>query len=221
MKFSAQLRQAGHSIWEANFNHPFVQGIGQGTLAEDKFVFFLEQDYVFLIEYCRFFGLVIAKANSLDDMRKFSEILQATVSVEMELHRRVCADFGISSKKLEETKPAPYNLGYTSYLLSVTPQGDTADSMAALLPCLWGYNEIGIRLKEKGLPQHKHYQDWILAYSSEEFTGLTEWCRSWIDNFAEGQKADKLKRLEEIFLTTSRWEYLFWEMAWHKLNWPV
>src|SRR3972149_9336885 len=106
MKFSELLRKTGHSIWEANFNHPFVQGIGGGTLAGDKFIFFLEQDYVFLMEYCRFFGLVIAKANRLDDMRKFSEILQATVSVEMELHRRVCFDFGISSSKLEETKPA-------------------------------------------------------------------------------------------------------------------
>ena len=221
MKFSAQLRQAGHSIWEANFNHPFVQGIGQGTLAEEKFIFFLEQDYVFLIEYCRFFGLVIAKAANLDDMRKFSEILQATVSVEMELHRRVCFDFGITPKTLESTKPAPYNLGYTSYLLSVVYQGDPADSMAALLPCLWGYNEIGLRLRAKGLPQHKHYQDWILTYSSDQFTQLTGWCKSWIDNFAQGQKPDKLKRLEEIFLTTSRWEYLFWEMAWLKLDWPV
>jgi len=60
-----------------------------------------------------------------------------------------------------------------------------------------------------------------LAYSSEEFTQLTEWCKNWIDNFAQGQKADKLKRLEEIFLTTSRWEFLFWEMAWHKSDWPV
>src|SRR4030067_1688418 len=119
MKFSEQLRKTGHPIWEANFNHPFVQGIGKGILAEDKFIFFLEQDYVFLIEYCRFFGLVIAKSTGLEEMRKFSEILQATVSVEMELHRRVCADFGITAKKLEQTKPAPYNSGYTSYLLSV------------------------------------------------------------------------------------------------------
>ncbi len=221
MKFSEQLRQAGHFIWEANFNHPFVQGIGQGNLAEEKFIFFLEQDYVYLIEYCRFFGIIVAKAGSLEDMKKFSGILQAILGFEMELHKRVCADFGISVQKLEETKPAPYNLGYTSYLLSVVHQGDNADSMAALLPCLWGYNEIGLRLKEKELPQHKHYQDWILTYSSDEFTGLTEWCKSWIDNFAEGQKADRLKRLEEIFLTTSRWEFLFWEMAWHKLAWPV
>src|SRR3989304_10321913 len=97
MNFSEQLRKTGHSIWEANFNHPFVQGIGKGTLPEDKFIFFLEQDYVFLIEYCRFFGLLIATAGGLEEMRKFSEILQATLNVEMELHRRVCADYGISA----------------------------------------------------------------------------------------------------------------------------
>lgn len=221
MNFSEQLRKTGHSIWEANFNHPFVQGIGKGTLPEDKFIFFLEQDYVFLIEYCRFFGLAIAKAASLEEMRKFSEILQATVTVEMELHRRVCADFDITAKRLEQTKAAPLNLGYTSYLLRTVYQGDTADAVAALLPCLWGYNEIGLRLKEQGLPQAKHYKDWILTYSSSEFTELTNWCKGWIDNFAIGQRADRLKRLEESFLTTSRWEYLFWEMVWNKLGWPV
>jgi thiaminase/transcriptional activator TenA len=221
MKFSDQLRKTGHTIWEANFNHPLVQGIGQGNLAEDKFIFFLEQDYVYLIEYSRFFAIILAKAGSLKDMKKFSEILQAILGFEMELHKSVCADFSISAKKLELTRPAPYNLGYTSYLLSLVYQGDTADSMAALLPCLGGYNEIGLRLKANGLPQHKHYRDWILTYSADEFTQLTNWCKSWIDNFADGQKREKLKKMEGIFLTTSRWEYLFWEMAWKKLDWLV
>src|SRR3972149_6239461 len=220
MKFSEQLRKAGHSIWEANFNNPFVQGIGQGTLPVDKFVFFLEQDYAFLMEYCRFFGLILAKAGNLEEMKKFSQILQATLTLEMDLHRRVCSDFGITAKRLEETKAAPFNLGYTSYLLKTVYQRDTADAMATLLPCLWGYNEIGLRLKEQGLPQAKHYKEWILTYSSSDFTELTDWCKGWIDNCAIGQSADRLKRLEEIFLTTSGWEYLFWEMAWHKLEWP-
>jgi thiaminase/transcriptional activator TenA len=221
MKFSGELRKSGHSIWEANYNHPFVQGIGQGTLAEDKFIFFLEQDYLYLIEYCRLLGLLAAKSPDLELMVKASQILQAILVFEMDLHRRVCADFGISAKRLKETRPAPYNLAYTSYLLKTVYQGDAADSMAALLPCLWGYNEIGLRLEEKGLPEHKHYQEWILTYSANEFTQLTNWCRDWIDSFALGQRADKLKQMEEIFLTTSRWEYLFWEMAWNKLDWPV
>ena len=221
MKFSEQLRKTAKTIWEANFNHPFVQEIGAGTLAEDKFIFFLKQDYLFLVEYCRFLGLILAKAPSLEEMRKLFEIINAILTVEMDLHKRVCADFGISPQELEATKPAPFNLGYTSYLLKVVYEGDIGDAMVALLPCFWGYNEIGLRLKEKGLPQHKHYKDWILTYSSPEFTALTEWCKNWVDNFALNQKSDKLKRLEEIFLNNSRWEYLFWEMAWNKADWPV
>lgn len=221
MKFSEHLRKSAHSIWEANFNHPFVQGIGKGTLAEDRFIFFLKQDYVYLIQYGRFLSLILAKSDSLKEMRKLSEIINAILTVEMDLHRRVCADFAISASELEATKPAPNNLGYTSYLLKVAYEGDIGDSMVALLPCFWGYNEIGLRLKEKGLPEHKHYKDWILTYASPEFTALTEWCKNWVDDFALNQKEDKLKRMEEIFLTNSRWEYLFWEMAWNKAEWPV
>lgn len=221
MKFSEHLRKSAHSIWEANFTHPFVQGIGKGTLAEDKFIFFLKQDYVYLIGYCRFLSLILAKATTLEEMRKLSEIINAILTVEMDLHRRVCADFAISAQELEATKPASNNLGYTSYLLKVAYEGDIGDSMVALLPCFWGYNEIGLRLKEKGIPNHKHYKDWILTYASPEFTALTEWSKNWVDDFALNQKEDKLKKLEEIFLTNSRWEYLFWEMAWNEAEWPV
>ncbi len=221
MKFSEHLRKSAHLIWEANFAHPFVQGIGQGTLDEAQFIFFLKQDYLYLIEYCRFLSLILAKGTTLEEMRKISELVKAILTFEMDLHRRVCADFGISASELEKTQPAPNNLGYTSYLLRVAYEGDMGDSMTALLPCLWGYNEIGLRLKEKGLPEHKHYKDWILTYASDEFSALTDWCKNWVDDFAVNQKEDKLKRLEEIFLTNSRWEYLFWEMSWNKLDWAV
>jgi len=37
MKVSDLLRQNLHTIWEANYHHPFVQGIGDGTLDEERF----------------------------------------------------------------------------------------------------------------------------------------------------------------------------------------
>ena len=62
MQASHIFRQASHAIWEANYAHPFVQGIGDGTLPAERFRFYLAQDYVYLIDFCRFFAVAAAKA---------------------------------------------------------------------------------------------------------------------------------------------------------------
>jgi len=219
MKFTDTLRKKAHAIWEANFNHPFVSGIGDGSLDEEKFKFYLAQDYVYLKEFCRFLAIAAAKSHDLDVMGRFSDLLGLTLKVEMDLHRSICSDFGISSEQLERTEPAPYCLGYSSYLLRIAYEGDFLDLLAAFLPCEWGYVEIGTRLKARGLPRHPRYAKWIETYASPEFQELTEFTKSLLDQLTEGAPQAKLDRLQEIFNYSSRWERLFWEMAWNRQTW--
>jgi len=219
MKFTNMLRQRSHEIWEANYHHPFVQAIGDGTLEEEKFRFYLAQDYVYLKDYSRLLALGAAKSPSLDSMGEMSDLLQVTLRVEMDLHRSICADFGISPQELEETEPAPNCLGYTSYLLRIAYEGDFLDFLAAFLPCAWGYMEIGRRLKRKGLPQHRHYAKWIETYASQEFWELTESIKDRLNRLAQGVRGQKLERLQEIFKFSCRWENLFWDMAWAGQKW--
>jgi thiaminase/transcriptional activator TenA len=219
MKFTDTLRKKADTIWEANFDHPFLQGIGDGSLDEEKFKFYLAQDYVYLKDYCRFLAIAAAKSHDLDAMGRFSELLGLTLKVEMDLHRSICGDFGISPEELERTEPAPYCLGYTSYLLRIAYEGDFPDLLTAFLPCAWGYVEIGTRLKAKGLPEHPHYAKWIETYSSPEFVEVTESFKDLLDESTRGASGEKLDRLQEIFNFSSRWERLFWDMAWNRETW--
>jgi len=219
MKFTDTLRKKAHAIWEANFDHPFVQGIGDGSLDEEKFKFYLAQDYVYLKDFCRFLAIAAAKSHDLDAMGRFSGLLELTLKVEMDLHRSICRDFGISSEELERTEPAPYCLAYSSYLLRIAYEGDFLDLLAAFLPCEWGYVEIGTRLKAKGTPEHPHYAKWIETYASPEFRELTESLKDLLNELTRGASKEKLDRLQEIFNFSSRWERLFWEMAWNLQSW--
>jgi thiaminase/transcriptional activator TenA len=221
MKSSEAFRQGSHAIWEASYHHPFVQGIGDGSLPEERFRFYLAQDYVYLIDFGRFFALAAAKAAGLAPMERFAKLLEETLHFEMDLHRAVCAEFGLSRQELERTRPAPTCLGYTSYLLRVAYEGEAASLLAALLPCSWGYGEIGLRLKARGLPPVAPYAKWVETYASPEYQALVGWLRTLFDEtVAEVGPAPRL-RLQEIFDTSSRWEYLFWEMAWKMETWPV
>jgi len=221
MRASDAFRQAARGIWEANFAHPFVRGIGDGTLSEERYRFYLAQDYVYLIDFSRFFAVAAAKAPSLAPMERFAKLLDETLHFEMDLHRGLCAEFGISRHELERTRPSPTCLAYTSYLLRMAYEGEARMLLAALLPCSWGYGEIGLRLRGKGLPPVAHYAKWIETYASAAYQEIVEWLRTLFDEVLGDLGGMQRSRLQEIFDTSSRWEYLFWEMAWRMEGWPV
>ena len=220
-RLSELLRQKVAGIWEAQHQHPFVRGIGDGTLGLERFQFWLRQDYVFLIEYARLLALAAARSPDLETMTRFATLLKETVETEMNLHRAYAAEFGISHEQLEREPTAPTTRGYTDFLLRVAATGDFAELVAALLPCMWAFSEIGRRLAMQPAPSEKRYARWIAMYSSREFAELAEWCRDLLDSLAAGLPERDLQKLEAAFLTSSRYEWQFWEMAWKMERWPI
>jgi len=220
-RFTERLRQKAAGIWDSQHQHPFVRGIGDGTLGLERFKFWLRQDYVFLIEYARLLALAAARSPDLERMNRFATLLKETVETEMNLHRAYAAEFGISREELEQEPPAPTTRGYGDFLLRVAATGDFAELAAALLPCMWAFSEIGQRLAAQPAPSDKRYGQWIEMYSSREFAELAEWCRNLLDSLASGLPERDLRKLEAAFLTSSRYEWQFWEMAWKMEGWPI
>jgi thiaminase/transcriptional activator TenA len=222
MAFSDELRAAADGVWRAQHEHPFVRGIGDGTLAVERFAFYVRQDYLFLIDYARLLALGAARAPGLEAMRRFAELTQAILHTEMELHRSYAAEFGISAAELEAEEMAPTTRAYTDFLVRVASQGDFAELVAALLPCMWGYAEIGERLAGAGRPPaDERYARWIEMYAAADFQELSAWCRDLMDAAAEPLAPAARLRLVDTFVTSSRYELAFWDMAWRLERWPV
>jgi thiaminase/transcriptional activator TenA len=219
MKLSERLHAAAASIWQKTLTHPFITDLGEGSLPLDNFRFYMCQDYVFLIEYSRLLALATAKAPDLETMGQFANLLDATLNREMSLHREFAAQCGISAAELAATSAAPTTHAYTRHLVRVAAVADLPEIVAALLPCQWGYCEIGQMLARRGKPMHApFYRQWIDMYASPEFAALAAWIRDLLDTFdGKGDEA----RLSETFCTSARYEYLFWDMAYRKEQWPV
>ena len=212
MNFSAELRAAADPIWQAQHQHALVRGIGDGTVDLERFERWVRQDYLFLIDYCRLFALAAARAPDLATLRRFAELLQATAVTEMDLHRSYAAEFGISAEELEDEEPSPVTRAYTDFLLRTAALGDYAELAAALLPCMWGFSEIGQRLAERGRPADPRCAAWIDAYASAEFAELAVWCRALVDELAAGAGPATRARMREAFLASSRHELAFWDV---------
>jgi len=220
MSFTDELASVGDPVWDAIVAHPMVERLGDGTLDEAPFRYWVCQDYVYLIEYARLFAYGAASAPTLDRMSTFAQLLDETLHTEMELHRGYAAEFDISEKELAETEPSPTTQAYTDFLIRTAATGSFGDLVAALLPCMWGYNVTGNRLAETGLPDDDRYAEWVETYSGEEFTELTNWCLELMDEVAAEATATDRERYRSLFRTSAKYEYLFWDAAWNQEEWP-
>lgn len=220
MSTSAHLRQLADEIWESQHAHPFVTGIGNGTLDLDRFRIWLRQDYLYLIDYARLFGAAMLKSPNLELMTSMAQVGHEILHTEMDLHRSYAAGFEITRCQLETERKAPTCQGYTDFLLRTATVGDFPELMGALLPCIWGYAEVGERLASRGYPDDIRFRDWIEMYTSPEFRRLGDWCREATDAVCEGLPTAAMARVEEAFVVSSLYELAFWEMAWKGESWP-
>jgi thiaminase (transcriptional activator TenA) len=218
VSFSTELREAAAPVWEAQLAHPFVRGIGDGSLPEDTFRFYVRQDYLFLIDYGRLLALAAARAPRLEWMRRFSALARSVLETEMDLHRQFAARWGVSAEELESERTAPATDAYCDFLLRTAALGDFSELVAALLPCMWGYAEIGRRLAAAGLPDHEGYAEWIAMYASDEFGQLAAWCRELTDAAAAGVAGQGRARMHAAFRASSEHEIAFWESAWRSAS---
>jgi len=221
MTFTDELFAAAKNVWSAQLEHPFVRGLADGSLEEERFERWVLQDYLYLKDFARIFAWATAKADRLDSMGWYAAVLDLTLNTEMELHREYAARFGLTAEDLEAETMWPTTRAYTDFLVRTAADGDMLELLAALLPCAWGYSHIGQTLAGEEPPEDQRYADWIAQYASEEFAEATEWLRSEMDRLAEDATRDKKDRLTQIFVLSSRYEWMFWEMCWTGEEWPV
>ncbi|MCP3773576.1 thiaminase II [Paenibacillus sp. MZ04-78.2] len=220
MKFSEQVRQAADASWQASFEHPFVKGIGDGTLPLDCFRHYVLNDAYYLAQFARVQALGAAKANELATVNSMARHAQGTYEAELSLHEKFSKLLGVTEEEKAAFEPAPTSYAYTSHMIRAAYTGQLGDIIAAILPCYWLYYEIGERLAGC-TPEEPIYRDWIAAYGGDWFRVLVEEQIARLDELAEQATAQDRERMQNHFILSSRYEYMFWDMAYRKETWPV
>lgn len=212
---STRLHDAAASVWEACLRHPFVTGIGDGTLDMEKFRYFMLQDYLYLFDYARVFALGVVKARDPELMRVFAANVDAILGGEMKIHRAYMKRLDITEEQVFSIKPALANLSYTNYMLSVAQTGGPMEIVASILACSWSYAEIGQALAAiPGAAEHPFYSEWIQGYASEEYAATNQALIELMDSLAADAGEEQLAYLTDVFVNCSRYELGFWDMAW-------
>ena len=222
MKFSQHLREIAEPIWAAQLTHPFVMGLGDGTLPARKFKHYILQDALFLSDLAQVFAIAAEKAPDADSAARFARLAEETLVVERSLHETYGKRWKLTHQQMARVPMAPTNYAYTLHMLQVAQNGSALDATVVTLPCAWIYCVVGRHLLRKGKPPKSHpYRNWLLLYASPEFAEVGRWMRGRVDAWAKRASETEKVHLEQAFIISSRYEWMFWEMAWNEESWPV
>jgi thiaminase/transcriptional activator TenA len=219
-RFTTELWAGIDDIYAAIRSHPFITGLTDGSLERDAFEFYVVQDAHYLREYARALSIASARAPEERDIRMFAEHAAGAIAVERSLHESFFAEFGMSAEDVSRIPMAPTNVAYTSYLLASAYGGSFAEVLGAVLPCYWIYWEVGKALLDRGSPDPL-YQRWIETYGGEEFAEIVGAVLALADRIGPGLSAGDRERAAARFATTSRYEWMFWDMGHRRERWPI
>ena len=215
LPFSEELRRDLDSVWERIFTHPFLKEVQAGTLPLEKFRYYVIQDYHYLEGFGRTVSIALSKGPDTETLRKL--VRRVTTPIERPLHARMFELLEIEQEEVDRVGPSPTNLAYVNHMITTAASGGVGEAAAALLPCPWSYHELGNRLS---LPDHPVYNAWVEAYHSGILEESTAAWRDLVDTFAEEGGPTVRESMRQAFLTSSRYEYLFWTMAYSMETWP-
>ena len=218
--FTDELWKSIEAIYEAILRHPFIAGLTDGSLPRESFQFYAVQDALYLREFARALSLAAARAPRDEWIIMFDEHAAGALKVERGLHEGFFREFGLGPEEVSGTPLAPTNVAYTSYLLAVAYGSPFHEALAALLPCYWIYWEVGRVLEKAGSPDPL-YRRWIGTYASEEFGGQVRMVLEATNATAAHLQPAEREAMRRHFVTTSRYEWMFWDMGFRREAWPV
>lgn len=216
MSVSKKLIAEGEPLWDAFCSHPFLTGIGDGTLDQKKFQFYMIQDYLYLLDYARLFALGVAKAEQPEDMRCFAGYVGQILSGEMDTHRGYMARLGIAIEDAERTEMAPENRAYVDYMLARGWEGGADVIAVSIFACAVSYEYLAHRLLEAypHAAEHPFFGEWVASYADPAYAASNRELCDLLDRMTEDCTERQMAHYREIFLKCTWHEEQFWDMAW-------
>lgn len=216
------LEQAADS-WRAAHDHPFVEAIADGTLQAERFKFYQMQDARYLERYADACALIASRCNDPADSLWFIETAQRALVTERSLHLTYGQELGYGPEELASLELTPNNRAYQDHMMAQAQRSSLVEAVAAVTPCPWLYREIGRHLlNELGEISEEHpYADWLHRYADPEIDENIDGLLERLDRFAAAHSEPVRNRALSVFRTSIRYEWMFWEQAWERQEWPI
>ncbi|OBA23248.1 hypothetical protein METBIDRAFT_102756 [Metschnikowia bicuspidata var. bicuspidata NRRL YB-4993] len=186
--------------WERYTKHPFLELVATNSLPFDDFLYFLKQDFYYLVNYARVHGYAASVAPDCEQIEAQTRII-ASIMTEIERHKdKLSKKYNIDYNNADldaELRPGPACVAYCDYLTKIARDQDFAAIKVAVAPCLHGYAEAGLH----GLEIRKHFDGQLNQLDSQEQSDIYS---AWLDDYASdwyrAAHDEGIRVLDSLFL---------------------
>ena len=211
MSWSSEIWKKSLPVYEAILCLPFIKELSEGSLPERKFGRYIAQDELYLASYGR---QLFQYADLLQDPYEkevFTSFASSSLEGEKAMHQLLIERCGIDC----DVQPSPVTLAYGEHSRKAIESGVKEIALAALLPCMWIYNRVGLEIldtaRKNGCLDGNPYREWILEYGNEEYCAGVRSVLEMADRWAARADADTRKAMKTVYLEAARYEYDFWD----------
>lgn len=204
--WTAALWAAGGETWHQILDLPFVRALGDGTLDEDLFAFYLDQDALYLRDYSRALATISARADTAAAQVHWAAGAHEAIAAESQLHE------GWLANRARLGGPSPITMGYTNFLRASAAGDDYVVGAAAILPCYWLYEEVGAVLSSQNHADHP-YAEWLSMYGGEEFAADVARSLAEVERAFEAASPAQRVRAARAYLSACVYEREFFDQA--------
>lgn len=215
------MRTAVAEFMPKIYNLPFNQELAQGSLAREKFIFYLHQDALYLADFSE---ALVLTATRLPDNHQSELLIQFAmnaIKTERELHSKILKTyFPVANNLLALHEQSPFCLMYTNYLLRLASSAPVEVAVAGLTPCFWVYRQLG----EKAIAQksaNNPYQAWINLYTNPEFSHAVDLVITILNKLADNATTLSKKNMLTAFKRATQLEYQFCQGAYLQESWQI
>lgn len=218
VRFRDELWSAAAPIYAQILAHPFLAGLSDGSLTEQRFRSYVVQDYHYLQGFARALSLIGARAPEDHQLAFFAASVGNVIEVERSLHVGFLTELGCPLPAVLAEAKTPTTTAYLDFLHASTASFE--DGVAAVLACYWIYREVGAALVSGGSPEPR-YQRWIDTYADESFSAVVDRLLDIVDELGQQLRPAVRARFSALWLRGCRYEWMFWDAAWTGQRWPV
>lgn len=221
--FARRCLEAAGDAFGASYAHPFVVALADGSLDADRFRFYQMQDARYLEAFADAASLISTRCVAPADKLWFVDAARMALVVEGELHAGYGERLGYTADDIAAITLTPNNRAYQDHMVSAALRGTLVEAVAALAPCPWLYIALGQHLlREMGaIPDDHPFADWLRMYSDPGFNSYMAEILDRLQRFADAANEPARERAVEAFVTSCRYEFMFWDQAWTGQQWPV
>jgi len=219
--YYSQLKNDVSDYFLLQSKKPFLQEILKGNLSDERYIYWVRVDYVYLINFSKILALGISKGKTIEEMKVMNEYLNWILNEEMSLHVDHAKKNGISENELFNCEMGPIKYSYTRHENNCANAGDLGILISGILACIVGWQVVSkILLGGETVSDNNKYNGWLTMYSEDKILQEhTNKILKIFNSYAANGNEEYRDILKKNFLLGVKYETMCWDAYYNMEVW--